>query len=127
MRVAKIVIMVAALSCGSAAAAENLIYYADDNDGRVYYYDSDTIRRSNSGRISVWVLQDGTNDRTVKWRTRRILWNIDCSEMSSGAAAFADYDANGSLMDSNTFNYPILSPNVPGSVGYSLVEAICAG
>lgn len=118
MKVAKFAITVLALTYGSAAIAENLVWYSEDNDGRVYYYDSDTIRRNNIGRIIVWAVSDATNDKTVLWRTKKVLNHIDCDEMTIGVSAFAEYSANGTLLDSGSRGYPDMRPAVPGSVGY---------
>jgi len=124
MKAVKVVIAVVALASAPAAVAENLINYSEDANGRLYYYDSDTIRTVNGGYITVWTVQDGSRDRTVSWRTKRVLWQIDCDGMQSGAVSFAEYDANGRLLDSDSWS-PSMTPDVPRSVGYSLVEAVC--
>ena len=125
MQVIRLGIATAALVCGSAAMAEDLVYYSQSNTGEVLYYDKDTIRAESGGYISVWTLSDAKNARTVKYRTRRVLWYIRCSAMSSGSMAFADYDAQGSLIDSGSFDEPRPTPDVPGSTGYRLVLTIC--
>jgi hypothetical protein len=125
MKAVTVAIAAVAMASASAAVAENLINYAEDADGRLYYYDSDTIRTVSGGYITVWTVQDGSRDRTVRWRTRRVLYQIDCDDMRSSSVSFADYDANGRLLESDSW-YPKMTPDVPGSVGFSLTEAVCA-
>lgn len=122
----KVAIAALALTSASAAFAENLVYYSEDVEGRFYFYDSDTIRRVSGGYINVWTLQDASRDRTVRWRTNRVLFQIDCDGMRSAGVSFAQYDANNRLLDSGSTPYPTMQPAIPGTTGYSLVEAICA-
>jgi hypothetical protein len=124
MNSTKLMMAAAGLTFSSAALAENLVLYEYTRTGSVYYYDTDTVRKV-GGYITVWTLQDAKNDRTVKFRTRRTLWKIDCDEMSSAGLAQADYDAMGSALDSKNVRYPSLTPDVPGSVGYSLTQTVC--
>lgn len=126
MKALKIAIATVALTTAVAAAAENLVYYARDRLGSVLYYDSDTLRQVSGGFITVWIMEDASRNRTEKYRTRRVLMKIDCDGMRSGAVSFAYYDANGRVMDRADFDYPRMTPDVPGSTGYSLVEAVCA-
>lgn len=126
MKAVKVAIAAAALTSASAATAENLVYYADDVEGRFYFYDSDTIRRVSGGYITVWTLQEASRDRTVRWRTNRVLFQIDCGGMQSGGVSFAQYDASGRLLDSGSTPYPTMEPAIPGTTGYLLVEAICS-
>ena len=112
------------LCVSQQALAENLIRYSTDRTGTVLYYDADTIRHS-SGYVLVWTLFDASKDKSVKYNTVRALWKIDCSSMSSGAMAVAKYKANGELLDSGSFDYPHITPDVPGSVGYKLDKVIC--
>jgi len=126
MNAVKVGIVAVALASASAAVAENLVIYGESNTGSTYYYDSDTIRQNNSGRITVWVVWDARKDRTVRYRTKRVFTHIDCSEMKLGSTAFAEYSANDILLDSDQWSYPNMYQAVPGSVGYSLVEAVCA-
>ncbi len=126
MKAVKVAISAVALASGSAVMAEDLVYYAKGSTGSLKYYDRDTIRRVNGGYITVWTFEDGSKDRTVKFRTRRILMKIDCESMSSGAMHAVDYDANGQVIGSGNFEYPRITPDVPGSTGYLLVEAVCA-
>ena len=126
MKAVKVAIVAVALTSASAAVAENLVYYGETADGSVKYYDSDTIRRLSGGYITVWTMEDARKDRTVRYRTGRTLWKIDCEGMMLGPMAFANYDTNGRVLDSESTNYPKMIPAIPGSVGYSLVEAVCA-
>lgn len=126
MKAVKVAISAVALASASAAMAENLVWYSETVNGTVSYYDSDTIRRVSGGYITVWIFRDGSRDRTKRWRTSRELMQIDCGGMRSGSVSFADYDANDQLLDSGSFPYPDMTPAVPGSTGYSLVEAVCA-
>lgn len=125
MKAVKVAIAAVALTSASAALAENLNLYGVTVDNTVMYFDSDTIRRVSGGYINVWVLYDGSRDRTVRWRTKRVLQQIDCNGMMLGVRSFAEYDANGRVLDSGSW-YPIMEPVIPGSVGYDLVEAVCA-
>lgn len=126
MKAVKVAISAVALASASAAEAENLIFYSETVNGTVSFYDSDTIRRVSGGYITVWIFRDGSRDRTVRWRTSRQLWQIDCGGMQSGIVSFAEYDANDRLLDGGSFPYPRMTPDVPGSTGYALVEAVCA-
>ena len=114
-----------ALAISSAAAAENLISFGEDVDGSVHYFDVDTIKKVSDGYINVWGIIDSSKDKTVKWRTQKILLNIDCAGMKYEALYHAKYDANGRVMDSGPLDES-LKPAIPGTSGYRLVEAVCA-
>lgn len=125
MRVLKIAIITAALTCGSAAAAENLVFYDYTKDGSFYYFDTESIRK-NGNIIYVWTFEDAQKNKKVSYRSVRDRWRIDCDNETMGIAATASYRGDGSVYDSFNFPYPEMNPAIPESVGYSLLEAVCA-
>lgn len=122
---AKLLIATIGFSLGSAASAENLVYYGTNANGHVAFYDADTIRRYSNNTVEVWSKHDASKDNRTPWRTRRNKLRFDCSAETVGLLASYDYRADGSLIDTNVFEYPNMSPIPPGSGLSDVLNNLC--
>lgn len=121
------VFAVVAASVGWPAAAQTWQRYARTSAGTVLYLDADSVRRS--GDIAhVWVRQDHSLDRTVSHRETKVLWALNCVDQTQALISYVDYGANGTVTRSYTNrSYEIrYDPIVPGSLGHTLFEQVCA-
>jgi hypothetical protein len=121
----KLLIATIGLGLGSAAIAENLVYYGEVRPGSIFLYDSETIRKIGD-TVTVWTKRDASKDRSVRFRTAMQKIRIDCSDETLGSLSYTEYGADGSIMVSESTSYPEMSPIIPGSVGYSLFQEVCA-
>jgi len=64
----KLLIATIGLGLGSAAIAENLVYYGEVRPGSIFLYDSETIRKIGD-TVTVWTKRDASKDRSVRFRT----------------------------------------------------------
>jgi hypothetical protein len=122
----KVLIATIGLCLGSAASAENLVYYGTNTKGHVAYYDADTIRKYSNNTVEVWSKYDASKDNTSPWRTRRDKLRFNCSAETVGLLASYDYRADGSLIDTNVFEYPDMSPIPPGSGLSDALKNLCS-
>jgi hypothetical protein len=121
----KLLIATIGLSLGSAAIAEDLVYYNRGANGTVAFYDRETIRR-NGNQVTVWTFMDESKNKSVSYRSVRIKWIFNCINETSGLISIAYYNSNGSVVDSAFSEYPEMTPVIPQSFGASLFEAVCA-
>ena len=110
----------------NAAHAANWIEVATDRDGTIYYYDAESLRSVN-GQIAVWEMLDAKNNRTAKYRSKKIRILYDCVKETRGYMAIITYDADGSVLDSTDYDdYLIDRKNiVPDTIGEVQFKAIC--
>lgn len=125
-KAAKVLIATIGLCLGSAAIAEDLVVYSTDDSGTYYYYYADTIRRNPDNTVEVWVKSDHSKDKTVSWRTSKDKLRINCSNETYGLEASYEYGADGTIMDSQVFDYPNMRPIVPESVMNILRDKLCS-
>jgi hypothetical protein len=125
MKALKFTISALALAISSVAAAENLIRIGEDVDGTIIYFDMDTVKKSSDGHINVWGINDTSKDKTLKSSTIKVLLKINCSNTTLQRLYSANYDANGRIISSGSFDEPP-KPAIPGTAGYAMVEAVCA-
>jgi hypothetical protein len=121
----KVLITTIGLCLGTAASAENLVYFGTNASGHVAYYDADTIRRYSNNTVEVWSKQDASKDKTVSWRTMRNKLRFDCSAETVGVLASYNYRADGSLIDADVFEDPKIAPIPPGSALRDVLKNLC--
>jgi hypothetical protein len=124
-RSVKVLIATIGLCLGSDAIAEDLVYYGSNSTGGSAYYDAETIRRYSNNTVEVWSKQDASKDKTVSWRTRRSKLRFNCSYETFGILASYDFRADGSLIDTNVFEDPIMTPIPPGNAVHDLLTILC--
>lgn len=78
------------------AFAANWVYLAESTSNAVYYYDSETIRRSGN-QVTVWVKGDHSRDKTVKMRESKARYRYDCAERTSTLLQLVDYYPDGKI------------------------------
>ncbi len=123
----KALITTIGLSLGSAAIAEDPVYFATDVTGTYFTYDADTIRRYSNNTVDVWIRLDASKDKTVRYRTAMMRLKINCSNNTFGMLAEYEYRANGTVMKSDVFDYPNMNPIAPTSTIDTLFQILCPG
>lgn len=121
----KVLIATVGLSLGSAAIAEDLVYFTTDVSGTDFYYYADTIRRYPNDTVEVWVKQESSKDRTVSYRTSKDKLRINCADETFGFKVHNQYRADGTSIKSNVYEYPDMSPIVPESTINRLFKIVC--
>lgn len=123
----KVSIATIGLCLGSAAIAEDPVYFATDVTGTYFTYDAETIRRYSDNTVDVWIRLDASKDKTVPYRTALMRLKINCSNNTFGMLAEYEYRANGTVMKSDVFDYPNMNPVAPTSTIDTLFQTLCAG
>ncbi len=121
----KVLIATIGLNLGSAAIAEDLVYFGTKNTGTVFYYDADTIRRNSNNTVEVWTKLDQSKDKTVSARTQRAKLRIDCSAETYGATSLYLYRSDGSVIESFDFEYPEMWSIPPVGHIKNLFKILC--
>lgn len=122
----KVSIATIGLCLGSAAIAEDPVYFTTDVTGTYYTYDAETIRRYSDNTVDVWIRLDASKDKTVPYRTAMLRLKINCSNNTFGMLAEYEYRANGTVMKSNFFDYPNMVPVPPTTTIDTLLQILCA-
>jgi hypothetical protein len=122
---AKLLIATVGLCLGSAAIAEDLVYFGTDPTDTVFYYDAETIRRYSNNTVEVWTNWDASKDKTVSWRTMRAKLRLDCDTESFGYKAVYKYSADGIITYSKDFQYPKMESIPPASSINALFKILC--
>jgi hypothetical protein len=114
-----------ALTPIAPAYAANWVYVTTGLNNDVYYYDSDTIRRSGN-QVTFWQKADFSRDKTAKERETKARYRYGCAERTLTLLQFTNYYPNG------TMDTVILKPYEqeelaipPGTVAESMLEAVC--
>jgi len=125
MKSVKFVIAALGLVAGDVVLAENLVVYAETSSGTVHYYDTESIKK-NTNIATVWTYWDQSKNKSVKERYSRVKYRLDCYNEKLAVISFADYDARGGVVYSNTdeTGYNMRSV-IPESVGAGLFNAVC--
>lgn len=123
----KVLIATIGLSLGSAAIAEDLVYYGTGASRKIYYYDAETIRRYSNNTVEVWEKRDASKDKTVPFRTARNKVRFNCSAETHGYLSIVTYRANGTVIHSGSNEYPTMDPMPPGTIMDSLFKILCPG
>jgi hypothetical protein len=107
------------------AYAANWVYLATNRNGAVFYYDSDTIRRSGN-QVTFWRKDDHSRNKTVKQRETKARWRYDCAMRTYTLLQLTNYYADGKL---ETFTWDAYEQKenavTPDTVGEDILEAVC--
>ena len=121
---AKVLITAIGLSLGSAAIAEDLVAYAKgqgSNEERFFYYDAETIRKYPNGTVEVW-----STAATSKNDVTKVKFRINCSAETFGFLSIVQYGENGTVLVSNSNEYPKMEPVIPGTSSQKLFKILCS-
>ena len=124
-RSVKVLIATIVLRLGSAAIAEDLVYYATDATGTTYHIDADSIRRHDYLYVDVWIKLDASKDKTVSYRTARDKLRINCSDETFGLLSINHYRPDGTVTDSRDYKNPEMSSIIPGTAVKELFKILC--
>ena len=84
------------------------------------YIDKPTLRRLTNDKYLLWAQVKQSSGETVK-----LLLQINCGDRAYLVKSSANYDADGSVVDSNTPRSPTLQYIVPDSAAEYIHAAIC--
>ena len=122
----KVLITTIGLCLGSAAIAEDLVYYSTTLNGTDFYYDAETIRRYSNNTVEVWQNVDASKDKTASFNTMKSKLRFNCVTETSGALASVFYRADGTVIDSGDFQYPKMVSITPGTPLNTLFKILCS-
>ena len=108
------------------AYAANWVYVTTSRSNAVYYYDSDTIRRSGN-QVTVWEKYDWSRDKTAKQRETKARYRYDCAERTNTLLEIVDYFSVGKI---EKFTYDTYrqqeSAVTPDTISEIMLEAVCS-
>jgi hypothetical protein len=114
-----------ALTPMAPAYAANWVYVAKNTNGAVFYYDSDTIRRSGN-QVTVWEKVDHSRNKTVKMREEKSRWRYDCEERTRALLQLTNYYPD---RQPETFTWNAYEQKegavTPDTVGEDILKAVC--
>ncbi len=122
-RSVKVLIVTIGLGLGSAAIAEDLVAYAKgrgSNEERFFYYDAETIRKYPNGTVEVW-----STAATSKNDVSKVKFRINCSAETFGFLSIVQYGENGTVLVSDSNEYPKMEPVIPGTPTQKLFKILC--
>ena len=107
------------------AYAANWVYLATNRNGTVFYYDSDTIRRSGN-QVTVWINTDYSRDKNVRARQIKERIRYDCAERTHTLLQGTNYYPDGKI-ETFTFNKYEQEERAitPDSLNDAIIEAVC--
>jgi hypothetical protein len=89
------------LTAPTAVVAASWVEIGADSEGSVWSADADSARVS--GRYHyVWILEDHSADTTVKYRSSKAQFKVDCSSQTYQVLSIIRYSASGRVVDSIT-------------------------
>ena len=116
----------ALVMAATPAFAADWVYVTTGEDGTVYYYDADTVRRSGN-QVTVWENWDHSRDKTTEYRERKVQIRYDCAERTITFLYSIAYYPDGT---SKSFTWKTYEqetdPVAPATLGESRLEAACA-
>lgn len=120
LKSAKILIATIGLSLGSAAIAEDLVVYAKGANERFFFYDEETIRRFPNNTVEVW-----STAATSKNDVAKVKFRINCSAETIGFLSTVQYGENGTVLASDSNEFPKMEPVIPGTPFQALFKILC--
>jgi hypothetical protein len=121
----KVLIATIGLSLGSAAIAEDLVYFGSDPTGTVFYIDKETIRKNLNNTVDVWIKLDESKNKTVDYNAQRAKLRIDCSDETYELRTLYLYRADGTVMKSINYEYPEMGSIPPVGHINNLFKILC--
>jgi hypothetical protein len=107
------------------AYAANWVYVYKDTENAVWYYDSETIRRSES-QVTVWEKIDHSRDKTVKQRKTISRYRYDCAERTRTLLELTNYYPDGK---NETYTWEAYEQKeravTPDTAGDAMFRAVC--
>tara|TARA_R110000787_G_scaffold140632_1_gene254172 strand:+ start:382 stop:777 length:396 start_codon:yes stop_codon:yes gene_type:complete len=106
------------------ASAEQWTYVGSDTSKSDYYIDQDSISNEATW-IEFWSKTDASSDASVSFRESKTLVRVDCKKKRLGAIYGVTYYPNGTNDSFGPYDYPTLTPVVPGTMGERQWKIIC--
>jgi hypothetical protein len=126
LKTAKVLIATIGLCLGSAAFAENFVDIFTSQSGTIYKLDTESIRTYSNNSVEGWLKFDASKDKRVPWRTRKNKFRINCTTETFGSLYEVDYRADGTVMRSDSNEYPKMVPVIPGTIGKLVFDLLCS-
>ena len=115
----------ALVMAATPAFAANWIPVYLDTKKVIYYYDTDTLRRSAS-EVTVWEKRDHSQDRTVKYREVKAKRSYNCSARTSILLSVITYFPSGKVESVEFPDYAQTTESIaPDTSGEDILEAVC--
>ena len=107
------------------AYAANWVYVTESTNNAVFYYDSDTIRRSGN-QVTFWRKDDHSRNTTVKQRETRARYRYDCAMRTHTLLQLTYYFPDGKIETVNWETYEQEERAVtPDTITEAMLEAVC--
>jgi len=125
MKLNKLITTAALVMAATPAFAANWVYVNTSNTNADIYYDADTLQRSGEV-VTVWEQTDYSRDKTVKYRSSKLLKRFYCSRRLYVLVSVIDYYPNG---ETKRFDYPTYKQEetviAPDTNGEEMLKAVC--
>ena len=123
----RIILLLALLILGpsTSEAQSNDVDLGPDSTGTNYWLIAGSVKQHEKYKFA-WFRADASKDATVSYRTSKFRIKFDCINERLGQTARVDYAPNGSVMNKFDTDYPQMTVAVPGSVGASWLNHVCA-
>jgi hypothetical protein len=113
----------------SHAIVQEWIYVTSSKkDDNPFYIKSEYIKKEGS-IIKLWTKSikktDKVGNKVYNNVTLMYLSEYDCQEQTSRTLKVIVYDAKGSLIDSESYEFESFEDVIPGSIGSALIKKIC--
>ena len=116
----------ALLIAAPPAYAANWIFVTDSINNTRFYYDLDSIQRSEN-QITVWEKKDHSRDKTIKQRETKSRSRYDCAERTVTILNINSYFPDGKIEALTLKSYEQETVSIPPeSVFEFMLEAVCA-
>lgn len=123
------ILVIALIPVSHAAARESeWVKVNEDVYGSVNFIDITSIEfyQNNPRYLKFWLSEDARKNNTKKYVNSKMVKVVDCDRNTMATVAYADYAANGELVDSGSFTYLKFEELIPGTVALSWKNLVCA-
>lgn len=125
MKLNKFFTTAALVMAATPAFSANWVYVNTGTNNADNYYDADTMERSGEV-VTVWEKADHSRDKTVKWRSSKLLKRFYCSRRLSVIVSIIDYYPNGETKSVNVPPYQQEEDFIaPDTNGEEMLKAVC--
>ena len=115
----------ALLMVATPAYSADWVHVITDRDGSVWYYDSESIRRSGD-QVIIWEKSDHSQDRRTKYRETKARTRYDCIDGTQTIISFIRHLPNG---ESVSWDLPIYEQKAttifPDTTAEAVLKAVC--
>ena len=118
MKKVSVLVFILCTLCSQLAFAASWYWIGSDSSGEQWYIDNASVRKDYYNAI-VWTKIDNTDS---SYAQEQFIFNH--YNKTYAMLAYANYDENGQLTDSNTFDSPEYGPIVPDSMADAIYHDI---